>query len=299
MMAELSVTEPNQERFRPAIHYTAVRNWLNDPNGLVYYKGLYHLFYQYNPHGNVWGNMSWGHASSPDLTAWTEHPVAITGDLNEDIFSGSIMADTDNTSGFGSAATPPLVAIYTPRDVRLGTADGAYRLIQTPIDVPAPAPAAFSMAHHAIGDGTELLPEKAWGSVLRIDATITPGTANEIGFIIRGGPNEGTSIGYDATTCCLVVNRERSGEVDFHPAFASTESAAVTLIDGKLRLRVYVDRSSVEVFDQDGLVTITDQIFPKTSSREVSLYARNGEGRIDSLSIHDLERPHPTPAPAS
>ncbi|AXJ08657.1 glycoside hydrolase family 32 protein [Arthrobacter sp. PM3] len=100
-------------RFRPAIHFTARDTWLNDPNGLVFHDGLYHLFFQNNPYGNVWGNMSWGHATSPDLLYWTEHPVAIACDETEDIFSGSVVVDHGNTSGFGTAGAPALVAIYT------------------------------------------------------------------------------------------------------------------------------------------------------------------------------------------
>ncbi|MEW1812368.1 glycoside hydrolase family 32 protein [Pseudarthrobacter phenanthrenivorans] len=100
-------------RFRPAIHFTARDTWLNDPNGLVFHNGLYHLFFQNNPYGNVWGNMSWGHATSPDLVHWTEHPVAIACDEAEDIFSGSVVVDHGNTSGFGTAGAPALVAIYT------------------------------------------------------------------------------------------------------------------------------------------------------------------------------------------
>ncbi|MFI2564891.1 glycoside hydrolase family 32 protein [Paenarthrobacter sp. NPDC018779] len=99
--------------FRPAIHFTAADTWLNDPNGLVFHNGLYHLFFQNNPYGNVWGNMSWGHATSPDLLHWTEHPVAIACDSTEDIFSGSVVVDHGNTSGFGSTAAPALVAVYT------------------------------------------------------------------------------------------------------------------------------------------------------------------------------------------
>ncbi|MDR7158239.1 glycoside hydrolase family 32 protein [Arthrobacter sp. BE255] len=98
---------------RPALHYTARDTWLNDPNGLVFYRGTYHLYYQNNPYGNVWGNMSWGHATSTDLVHWTEQPVAITCDDAEDIYSGSIVVDHANSSGFGSAENPPLVAIYT------------------------------------------------------------------------------------------------------------------------------------------------------------------------------------------
>lgn len=99
--------------FRPAIHYTAKNTWLNDPNGLVYHEGIYHLYYQNNPFGNVWGNMSWGHATSVDLVNWDEQPVAILCDAEEDIFSGSIVIDQYNTSGLGDGHVAPLVAIYT------------------------------------------------------------------------------------------------------------------------------------------------------------------------------------------
>jgi levanase/levanbiose-producing levanase len=98
---------------RPILHYTAKDTWLNDPNGLVWYRGLYHLFYQNNPFDNVWGNMSWGHATSTDLLHWTEQPVAIACDEEEDVFSGSIVVDHGNTSGFGTTEDPALVAIYT------------------------------------------------------------------------------------------------------------------------------------------------------------------------------------------
>ncbi|MEV7572272.1 glycoside hydrolase family 32 protein [Pseudarthrobacter sp. NPDC089323] len=100
-------------RFRPAVHFTARDTWLNDPNGLVFHDGLYHLFFQNNPYGSVWGNMSWGHATSRDLLHWTEHPVAIACDETEDIYSGSVVVDHGNTSGFGIADEPALVAIYT------------------------------------------------------------------------------------------------------------------------------------------------------------------------------------------
>ncbi|WP_102811399.1 glycoside hydrolase family 32 protein [Burkholderia pseudomallei] len=100
-------------QWRPALHYTPRRNWMNDPNGLVYENGVYHLFYQYNPHGNFWGDMSWGHATSRDLVHWDEQPVAMPANAREDIFSGSIVADARNTSGLGTPNAPPLVALYT------------------------------------------------------------------------------------------------------------------------------------------------------------------------------------------
>lgn len=100
-------------QWRPALHYTPRRNWMNDPNGLVYENGVYHLFYQYNPHGNFWGDMSWGHATSRDLVHWDEQPVAMPANAREDIFSGSIVADARNTSDLGTPNAPPLVALYT------------------------------------------------------------------------------------------------------------------------------------------------------------------------------------------
>ena len=108
-----AATATTADTFRPALHYAARNTWLNDPNGLIFHEGVYHLYYQNNPLDNVWGNMSWGHATSTDLLTWTEHPVAIACDEEEDIFSGSIVFDRDNTSGFGTDAAPPLVAIYT------------------------------------------------------------------------------------------------------------------------------------------------------------------------------------------
>jgi fructan beta-fructosidase len=108
-----AATATTAETYRPALHYAAWNTWLNDPNGLIFHEGVYHLYYQNNPLGNVWGNMSWGHATSTDLLTWTEHAVAIACDENEDIFSGSIVHDRDNTSGFGTESAAPLVAIYT------------------------------------------------------------------------------------------------------------------------------------------------------------------------------------------
>jgi fructan beta-fructosidase len=98
------------EQYRPQIHFTPAQNWMNDPNGMVYVDGVYHLFYQYNPQGNDWGNMSWGHATSTDLIHWTEQTVALTRDELGDIFSGSAVIDKDNTAGFGANA---MVALYT------------------------------------------------------------------------------------------------------------------------------------------------------------------------------------------
>lgn len=101
------------ELYRPQFHFSPEKNWLNDPNGLVYYKGIYHLFYQYNPFGDQWGNMSWGHATSTDLIHFEEQAVAIPFQDGVMAFSGSAVVDWNNTSGFGLNGEPPIVAIYT------------------------------------------------------------------------------------------------------------------------------------------------------------------------------------------
>jgi sucrose-6-phosphate hydrolase SacC (GH32 family) len=88
--------------YRPRFHFTPVKNWMNDPNGLLWHKGEYHLFFQHNPHGAMWGHMSWGHAVSTDLLNWSELPVAISEDDDGAIFSGSAVSDGDE-----------IVAIYT------------------------------------------------------------------------------------------------------------------------------------------------------------------------------------------
>ncbi|MDE2436825.1 MAG: glycoside hydrolase family 32 protein, partial [Sphingomonadales bacterium] len=95
---------------RPYYHYAAAANWLSDPNGLVHAHGEWHMFYQYNPHGEDWGHMSWGHAVSTDLRTWQELPVALADDDQNMIFSGSAVVDTAGTAGFGKGA---LVALYT------------------------------------------------------------------------------------------------------------------------------------------------------------------------------------------
>lgn len=103
------------QQYRPQIHYTPAKNWINDPNGMVFVDGVWHLFYQYNPYGNGWGNMSWGHATSTDLMHWEEQSVALVKDDLGDIFSGSAVVDHDNTAGFGADA---VVAFYTSAGAR-------------------------------------------------------------------------------------------------------------------------------------------------------------------------------------
>jgi fructan beta-fructosidase len=492
-------------RFRPQQHFTAARNWLNDPNGLLYANGVYHLFYQHNPLGDVWGNMSWGHATSADLVHWDEQPVAIACDDQEAIYSGSAVLDSRNTSGLGTPGNPPLVAIYTSaysaasplggrqaqslaystddgatwtkyagnpvvdrgsadfrdpkvfwydgaaggywvmvaveatdrevvlyksadlkaweylstfgpanatggvwecpdlfelpvdgdaantkwvlvvnlspggiaggsggqyflgtfdgvafvsettvteglqpddgrmpeygwldwgrdyyaavsfsnvpdgrrlmigwmnnwqygavtpttgwrsamslvREVRLGTRDGSVVLLQDPVDpFEVSATATYSEADRRLGAGTRWLPPEASGQVLRIDAVLEPGPAGDVGLVLRAGGQERTVLSYDSGTGMLNLDRTASGNTDFHGTFASVERVAVPLEGGRLKLRIYLDSCSVEVFAQDGLATLTDQIFPSESSVGLGVFADRDGGTLVSLDVTAAE----------
>jgi len=99
--------------YRPQYHFSPREHWTNDPNGLVYFDGEYHLFFQYNPFGDQWGHMSWGHAVSRDLVHWQELPVALPESDGIMIFTGSTVVDENNTSGFCTGGKPCMVAVYT------------------------------------------------------------------------------------------------------------------------------------------------------------------------------------------
>lgn len=109
-------TEFYREPYRPQFHFSPKEKWMNDPNGLVYHDGIYHLFYQYYPDDVVWGPMHWGHAVSKDLVHWEHKPIALYPDELGYIFSGSAVVDKANSSGFGTADNAPLVAIFTYHD---------------------------------------------------------------------------------------------------------------------------------------------------------------------------------------
>jgi len=121
-----------RDKHRPQFHYSPPENWMNDPNGMVYFEGEYHLFYQYYPEKTVWGPMHWGHAVSKDLIHWENLPIALYPDDLGHIFSGSAVVDWSNTSGLGKDGQPPLIAIFTHHEMELekvGTNNHQYQSI--------------------------------------------------------------------------------------------------------------------------------------------------------------------------
>ncbi len=117
---KMNIINTSTNSNRPKIHFTPEKNWINDPNGMFFYEGEYHLFYQYNPYGEKWGHMSWGHAVSKDLVTWEHLPIALEEENQVMIFSGSAVVDYNNTSGFGINNNPPIIAIYTSYDAKSG-----------------------------------------------------------------------------------------------------------------------------------------------------------------------------------
>lgn len=123
LLSTIAYSQP----YRPQYHFSPRAHWTNDPNGLVWFEGEYHLFFQYNPFGDVWGHMSWGHAVSRDLVHWQELPVALAEENGVMIFTGSTVIDQRNTSGLCANGKPCLVAIYTGHTPE----SGAHPALQT------------------------------------------------------------------------------------------------------------------------------------------------------------------------
>ena len=486
------------ERYRPQYHFTPAVNWMNDPNGMFSYDGEYHLFYQFNPFGDRWGHMSWGHAVTRDLVHWEHLPVAIPEADGVMAFSGSAVVDWNNTSGFGRNGQPPLVAIYTgheehkqsqylaystdrgrswtvydgnpvldagrkdfrdpkvfwyapqerwvmavalpdrhriafyasrnledwthlsdfgpaaavggiwecpdlfelpvdgdpnhtrwvlivslnpgsiaggsgmqyfighfdgtrfvaeapaagvtsgglpmesalwadygkdfyaavswsdvprddgrrlwlgwmnnwsyaqevptgpwrgamslPRALSLRTTPRGLRLVQQPVaELQQIRGPGRSLGTQDIAEGTTSLASQGIaGTALEIVAELEAGTAAEFGLKVRTGANEETLIGIDPKAGRLFVDRTRSGVTDFHPEFAGRRVAPAPIEDGRVRLHVFVDWSSFELFAGDGEIVMTEQIFPAPESDGVALYARGGTARLTMLEAWPL-----------
>ena len=494
-------TPTYHEPYRPQFHFTPARNWMNDPNGLVFYDGEFHLFYQYNPFGDRWGHMSWGHAVSPDLVHWQHLPLALAEENGVMVFSGSAVVDWKNSSGFGREGRPPLVAIYTghyterplqnqqvaysndrgrtwtkyagnpvldigqkdfrdpkvfwhepserwvmvvawpqerkvrfyaSRDLKswshladFGPAGATEGIWECPDLFPLPVegapretrwvlivnlnpggPSGGSGSQYFVGDfdGRQFVleqgasrsgvpggaaplwldhgpdfyaavtwsdvpehdgrrialgwmsnweyaqevPTSPWRSAMTVPRVLTlrrtseglrvcqqpvkqleqlrrgaprrfaGGTfaaagawlarqaglpplldvevtlsgvtaATPFTLALETGPDERTSISCDPARGRLVVDRTRSGRVGFQPAFAGRHEAPLRLVDGRCRLRLLLDRSSLEVFAQDGETVITELVFPTTATRVLSLSARGaGMPLVGGIELHEL-----------
>jgi fructan beta-fructosidase len=479
------------EKYRPQIHFSPEKNWMNDPNGMVYHDGEYHLFYQYNPFGDKWGHMSWGHAVSKDLVSWEHLPVALYEENNVMIFSGSAVVDHNNTSGFGTAENPPMVAIYTGhhtdkelQDQRIAYSTDNGRswtkfegnpvidedlanfrdpkvlwhdeteewimvlalpteykvafysspdlinweklsefgpsaatggiwecplLFQLPIegtdekkwvlqvDLNPGGPAGGSGSQYFIGDfdgktftqdpstegetrwvdhgpdyyavqsfdnvfteeGGQIwmawmnnwayaqeIPTSPWrsamtlpreiklreyddgiylvrkpspelqslredhshfenevingesdllknsgveGNVLEVIAEFELSGASTFGFKVAKGETEETIIGYNTETEELFVDRSNSGEMDFSENFTTYHTAPLKADNNRIQLHFFLDTSSLEVFANDGRISMTERIFPSEEGEGISLFTEGGSVDLISLDVWNLK----------
>ncbi|WP_074961968.1 PfkB family carbohydrate kinase [Paenibacillus sp. LC231] len=483
------------ERFRPGIHFSPPSHWMNDPNGLVYFEGEYHLFYQHHPFSNQWGPMHWGHAITQDLIHWQHEPIALYPDEHGAIFSGCCVVDFNNSSGF-FAGTRGLVAIFTHADtcpetgqprqrqslayssdkgrtwhkyegnpvltepdlvdfrdpkvfwhaqserwvmaivagdhVRFygsenlrdwlltgefgheeGSHDGVWEcpdLFELPIDDSGrskwvlvisigdnPSYPEGSRTQYFIGefdgntfindnspdhimwldygrdnyagvtwsdipkqDGRRVIigwmsnwkyanetPTGAWRGamtlprvlslanrdegivltqmpvveieqlrkesrnwniltvtpdspymlktkedLLEIEANIDIRSAGEVQIKIQSSGQSETIIGYNPESQWLFIDRSKSGMTDFHASFACKHGARLVPDNGKIKLRIWQDRNAVEVYANEGLVVLTDQIFPDAPVNEISISTESGQVVLNSLHVHALQSIH-------
>ena len=494
----------NDESYRPGYHFTPMKNWMNDPNGMVYYNGEYHLFYQHNPTDKVWGPMYWGHAISKDLVNWEHYPIAIYPDENGFAWSGSAVVDENNTSGLGTDENPPMVALYTSENGgdhqhvsatysldngRTWTTYEQNPIIKMPNELKAsndgsgvfrdpkvfwheqsnqwifvitsgkrvdfysssnllewkkagefsdpkaaeigswecpdlfelplydgngnkigskwvltvsinPTPTGGTGMHYYVGDfnGSIFTPDKkmdelmwadygadfyagvtwsdsvnspndsskiwlgwmnnpaqyageiptsSWRGAMSIprelslvemdgeirlkqepvnelnqlrdtanmveiknqkistenvlkdleaemfeieaEFNLTDATATDLGFVVRKGESEETNISYNIKDKKLSVDRTKSGETDFDENFPAIQHTDLNVLDGILTIKLLVDRSSVEVFAEEGTAVFTNQIFPNDSSRKIELFSKGGEVTLNSLSFYPLK----------
>jgi fructan beta-fructosidase len=470
----IKAQEQYREPYRPQFHFSPAENWTNDPNGLVYYEGEYHLFYQYHPESTVWGPMHWGHAVSIDLVHWEHLPIALYPDAIGPIWSGGAVVDAENTSGLVPGGG--LVAIFSYQDQSQGiaystdrgrtwtyyagnpvmpspgsdfrdpkvfwhAATGQWVMIISkgarvqiynspnlidwtlasefsgqgslhgPWEVPdlfpltfegethwvmlvsaGGAPAGGQGVQYFIGDfdgqtftnanphvttlwldygpdnyaGTTwenapddrriyigwmnhwsyaaVIPTSIWRGAMTLprefalvntaeglrleqkpvpelmvlrqagqtwfDQTITPGsnllagqtgrtleiiaefelgTAQSFGLRVFQGADEATTILYNVERESLIVNRLDSGVTDFSGDFPGAYLAPMPPQAGRVKMHVFVDWSSVEVFGNDGAVALSAQAFPQADSNQLELFAIDGDVKLVQLEIFPLD----------
>ena len=194
----------------------------------------------------------------------------------------------------GSIPTAPWrSAMSVPRELHLTTVDGADRLTAAPVSslksLRGAKPFMATKSHALLPGTTTLSGRNSSGDTLDIVATFKVRDAQKFGLKVRVGNGQRTTIGYDAKRGGVYVDRTKSGKVDFNAQFPSVEFAPLKPVNGSVTLRVLVDRSSVEVFGNDGRVTITDQVFPDPGSKAVQVFSQGGRAQLQTITIWRLK----------
>jgi sucrose-6-phosphate hydrolase SacC (GH32 family) len=178
-----------------------------------------------------------------------------------------------------------------PREVRLKTYGDDIRLVQSPVaELERLRQSHYKLSNKIIAPESDPLSgRRISGKTLEIIATFEPGAASEFGLKVRKSANEETVVGYDAAAAELFVDRSRSGKVDFNPRFPGKDSGPLPVEQGRIKLHLFVDWSSVEVFGNDGRTVITDLIFPSPEADGLALFAKGGTARLISLDVWGLQ----------
>ncbi len=469
----------NREKYRPAYHHTPDYGWMNDPNGMFYKDGVWHLYYQYNPYGSKWQNMTWGHSTSTDLVNWKAEPIAIEANGLGSVFSGNCVVDKENTAGFGKDAViamytsagasqvqslahsddngktfhfyngSPVIPnsteardpnmfwheptqkwvlvlahalekemqIYTSSDLKhwtlesafgkgYGSQDGVWEcpdLFELPVEgtdekkwvlvcnINPGSPMGGSGTQYFVGDfdgktftcddapevskwmdyGKDHYATVSWSNAPEGRRTVIGWMSNwqyanevptmqfrsantlprEMGLfkgpdggiylsstpspelkemrgakkIYKGGSinSKGKEfaipelceiiVDYDATNCStleftlcneageefvmgidskrkeFVMDRTKSGLTDFSADFASVTKAPMHRESAKGKLRIYVDKCSVEAFDSEGRFVMTDLVFPTQPYTKLKISARDGKGKAEKIEVYTLQ----------
>jgi fructan beta-fructosidase len=246
--------------------------------------------------GNFDGSRFTADASSASTTLWA--------DYGKDFYAAVSWSDIPRTDGrriwigwmnnwlYGQEipTSPWRSAMSVPRTLALRTTDDGIRLVQQPVaELQRLRGTRRHLGAQTIREGTTALNARGIsGTTLEIVAELEVGTAAEVGLKVRTGSGEETVVGIDSRAGQLFVDRRRSGQLGFHPEFTGRQTAPLYVKDGRVRLHVFVDWSSVEVFAGAGETVITDQIFPSPDSKGVALYAKGGTARLVSLDAWPL-----------
>jgi sucrose-6-phosphate hydrolase SacC (GH32 family) len=174
-------------------------------------------------------------------------------------------------------------AMTIPRELSLRVEEDSLRLVQAPIrELRRLRQNLVQIAATPVRAGEKVL-ERIRGDQLELEATFETGSAETVGLIVQRGDRQGTVVGYDVREGELFVDRRGAGREDFNPAFAARSSGPLAAPEGRVKLHLFVDRSSVEVFGNDGRTALTARVFPKQGNQGVALFAKGGDARLVSL----------------
>ena len=280
------------EQFRPIYHHTPKRGWMNDPNGMFYKDGVWNLYYQYNPYGSMWGNMHWGHSTTTDLIHWKDEGVAIAPDIWGTIFSGSCVVDKETVVAMYTSSRPtPFGGDVQAQSLAFST-DGGQTFTKFEGNPVLTAEEKdfrdLGLFDYAGETYLSVVPSKEMLAMRGVRVK-KPTEACEIVVDLKGKTEivlsntkgEQVTMTYDASKQTFAMDRTKSGNVGFSEDFPCVTEAPTY---GKVKqLRIFIDRCSIEAFDSDGKMAMTNLVFPSVPYDKIQV--KGGKATIYNLNI--------------